>query len=400
METTSTTATGSSDDGQHTTAISSAWLLASLSLANAIGFLPSTVMPVWVGHLRPPSHWPSWYGGAVASLQLAALTIGNLSARRMAGASSPRRAAPIAALAVAAGFLLMSARAPITAIPGALVSGLACGFLLAAANSIAACLPRPQQAFATLQITLVALGVALFFCLPRLLAARGVAMIFIVLAAAAALASPLFRLLPARPVGEDGDGTRIPVPRISVLRPLALLLALAILLTSQTALTACLLPAGKRIGLDLAGTGTALSVAAALCLLAPVAARILGERLGTLPPLIAGALALALTAALVMRAPSPAWFCALAAALMGLPVFILPYVLALLARFGDGGRWSAIGPGFMMAGAAVGPATAEILRAHLALEALGQMMALPIAAAAAAFALAAPRIPTASESTV
>lgn len=355
-------------------------------------------MPVWVGHLPPPPNWPSWYGGAVASLQLAALTIGNLTARGVVGACPPRRFAPVAALVVGAGFLLMSADAPIAAIPGALTSGLACGFLLASANAIAACLPRPQPAFAMLQITLVALGMALFFVLPRLLAARGVAVVFIVLAAAAALASPAFRLLPARSARKDGDGARLSAPRSSALRPLTLLLALAILLASQTALTACLLPAGRRIGLNLAGIGTALSIAAALCLLAPVAARTLGERLGTLPPLLAGALALAVTAMLVMRAPSPVWFCALAAALMGLPVFILPYVLALLARFGDAGRWSAIGPGFMMAGAAVGPASAEMLRAHITLEALGLMMALPIAAAAATFAIAAPRMPRDSES--
>jgi hypothetical protein len=395
---TQTAAAAASQADERGTVVPSALLIAALSLANAIGFLPSTVMPVWVDHLDPPPGWPTWYGGALASLQLAVLTLGNLAAPRMTAAIPPRRSGPIVAPAVAVGFFLMSMREPAAQILGASISGLSCGCLLATANSIAACLPRPQHAFATLQIALVALGVALFFSLPRLLAAHGVGMIFIVLGIAATLATPAFRLLPETPARRVDEAKRTAAGSDSALRPLAILLGLGVLLTSQTALTACLLPAGTRIGLTLPGIGTALSVAAALCLLAPVAARALGERVGTLTPLIAGVLALAATAVLVMQAPTAVLFCALAAALMGLPVFILPYVLALLAGFGGGGRWSAIGPGFMMAGAALGPATAEILRAHLTLEALGLTMALPISVVAATFALCARRPRTGPDS--
>src|SRR6185437_8003196 len=140
-------------------------LLTALSVANAVGFMPSTVMPVWVGHLQAPTHGPAWYGGAIASLQLASLTAGNLTAEWTIGSLSPRRIAPIAAGFVAAGFLLMGCSMPVAVISGAVLSGGACGWLLASANSVAACLARPQQAFALLQIVLVALGIVLFFTL-------------------------------------------------------------------------------------------------------------------------------------------------------------------------------------------------------------------------------------------
>src|SRR6185437_4692031 len=120
------------------------------------------------------------------------------------GSLSPRRIAPIAAGFVAAGFLLMGCSMPVAVISGAVLSGGACGWLLASANSVAACLARPQQAFALLQIVLVALGIVLFFTLPRLLVSYGTGSVFITLALTAGAASLLFQHLPSRRVAAKG----------------------------------------------------------------------------------------------------------------------------------------------------------------------------------------------------
>jgi hypothetical protein len=93
-----------------------------------------------------------------------------------------------------------------------------------------------------------------------------------------------------------------------------------------------------------------------------------------------------LTAVFVMRASNTAMFLSLVTALMALPLFMLPYVLAVLARFGGAGRWAAVGPGFMMAGAAIGPSFAGFVRTLIPLSGLGDLMAIAIAAAAAVFA--------------
>ena len=72
---------------------------------------------------------------------------------------------------------------------------------------------------------------------------------------------------------------------------------------------------------------------------------------------------------------------------------MVPYALALLAKFDDEGQWAAIGPGFIMIGAATGPGVAGFVRTTTSFEALGGWMALIIAAAAFAYALSSFSLP-------
>ena len=363
-------------------------VLAALSVANAIGFMPSTCMPIWVGALGDFLHWPHWSGGAAASVQLGALTVANLTARRVLGEHSARTLMPVAALLAALGFALMSIPTPPTVMAGSVLSGLGCGSLLALVNAMAGSYGRAQRIFAMLQTVLVLLGVVLFFTLPRLLGAEGLAAVFLTLAFCAAAAVPLLRAaLPTeRPKPPLVATTRAANPRA-----LAILLALALALASQAALMACIFEAGTTVRLDPPSVGTFMSGAAVLCLGGPLAARALGERLGLVRPAVASTLVLAAASVWILRPPSAPLFLGLVACVMGLPLFIVPYILALLARFGSEGRWSAIGPGFMMAGAATGPSVAGLMHTRLSLAGLGAAMAVSLTAAAAVFAVAAPK---------
>jgi hypothetical protein len=362
--------------------------LAALSVANAIGFLPSTCMPIWVGALGESLGWPRWAGGTVATLQLASLTLANLTAQRLLGERPVRSAAPLAAFLAAVGFVLMSIATPLTAISGSVVSGASCGALLAIANAIAGRYGKAQRVFALLQTVLVVLGVVLFFTLPRLEQVLGLPVVFLVLAGCAGLASPVLRA--ALPVEQLETRAVAAAARGVNPRALAILIALAVALASQAALMASIFEAGESVALDPPTVGTFMSGAAILCLIAPLAARALGERWGLVRPAVASTLALSAAAVFVLHPPFASLFLGLVACVMGLPLFIVPYILATLARFGGEGRWSAIGPGFMMAGAAAGPSIAGLLHTRLSLAALGTWMAIPLVASAAAFACAAP----------
>jgi hypothetical protein len=348
-------------------------------------------MPVWVGQIAAPMHWPSWAGGALATLQLACLTLSNLTGPVTIGTLSPRTLCTWAALAVAAGFLLMAVSVPFTVIAGAILSGIGCGWLLSSINSVAACSGYPQRTFALLQLVLVMLAVALFFSLPRLLAARGVAAVFAALGACAMAAVPLLRRLPVQaPASRDPSLRR--TGRGSNGKAIAVLFALGIVIASQTALMASIMEVGGTIGLGVPAVGTLMSAAAILCLVSPLGARLLGDRMGLLLPLVTSTLVLALTATFVTRVSSTVVFFGLMTAVMGLPLFIFPYALAALAKFGGAGRWAAVGPGFMMAGAAVGPSLAGFARTITPLKGLGECMAFAIVAAATVFALSRNRI--------
>lgn len=345
-------------------------------------------MPIWVGALGESLGWPPWTGGTVATLQLGALTLANLMARRVIGEHRTRLAAPLAALLAASGFALMSISTPLTAIAGSVLSGAGCGALLALVNAMAGRYGKAQQIFALLQTILVVLGIVLFFSLPRLQHALGLAAVFLTLAGCAAAAAPLLRVaLP--PESPSMSAMPVAAARMNP-RALAILLALGAALAAQAALMASIFEAGASVALDPPRVGTFMSGAAILCLAAPLAARALGERLGLVRPAVASTLALAAAAVWILHPPSAPIFLGLVACVMGLPLFFVPYILASLARFGGEGRWSAIGPGFMMAGAAAGPSIAGLLHARLTLAVLGAWMAIPLAAAAAVFGWAGP----------
>jgi hypothetical protein len=362
--------------------------LAALSVANAIGFMPSTCMPIWVGALGASLGWPRWTGGTVATVQLGALTLANLLAGRVLAERNARKAAPLAALLAALGFALMSIATPLTVIAGAVLSGAGCGGLLALVNAMAARYGKAQQIFALLQTILVVLGVVLFFTLPRLQHALGLTAVFLTLACCASAAAPLLRgALPSEKPSKSAIAAS--AARMNP-RALAILLALSAALAAQAALMASIFEAGESVALDPPNVGTFMSGAAILCLAAPLAARALGDRLGLVRPAVVSTLALAVAAAWILHPPSAPVFLGLVACVMGLPLFIVPYILASLARFGGEGRWAAIGPGFMMAGAAAGPSIAGLLHARLTLAALGASMVIPLAAAAAVFGWASP----------
>jgi hypothetical protein len=335
--------------------------LMALSSGFAIGFLPSTSMPVWVGQISSHLNWPGWAGGALASLQLGGMTVGNLLGPKILTAGSPD--GPVQALgtwtglAAGAGLLLMGTPWPFAAVTGALISGCACGMLLALVTSAVARAPDAQRNFAMLQLTLVGAGVALFFLLPRALASYGIGMVFTPLGAAVLVAIPALhairdRLRPCLSMPDRPVRSR---------RAIGVLLALAAMVTSQSAVMTRIMELGGDIGLKMTTIGTILSSASIGCLLWPLAARLIGERWGLLPPLISATLALAMCTACIPRVTSVPAFDGLVVTLMGLPLFIVPYVLALLARFDRGERWAAVAPGFMLAGGAVGPGVASVI---------------------------------------
>ena len=360
-------------------------VLGALALANAVGFMPSTAMPIWVAQVAPSLQWPSWTGGALASVQLACLAIANLAAPRAIRIVPCVRLGRLAALSAAIGFVLMAFHSPVFMALGAMLSGAGCGMLLAVVNSIVAGFPNAQRSFALLQLVLVIAGVIVFFALPRLKVLFGISSVFAALSIFAGLA--LLALRPVRSV--PSIARQLPQTHRPPFGAKAypIFAALALTLAGQTAMMASVVAVGATLGLSLTSVGMVLSAGAVLCLLGPLGAHALGERFGLIRPLGLAMINLALTEAWLPHVSSTPMFFILVTLLMGLPLFMLPYALAWLARLDAKGTWSAIAPGFMMAGAALGPSLGTFVQSVAPLSVLGEWLALSVGIAIAIIVL-------------
>src|SRR5580704_15970360 len=53
-------------------------MVVRLALVNSVGFSASTIVPLWLGDISAHLGAPAWYGGFVATLQLAACALMNV----------------------------------------------------------------------------------------------------------------------------------------------------------------------------------------------------------------------------------------------------------------------------------------------------------------------------------
>jgi len=139
------------------------------------------------------------------------------------------------------------------------------------------------------------------------------------------------------------------------LAPLLGCVALAIVFAGHNAVWTYIITIGNSLGFDARTLGSMLAVAPPLALLGPVAAHLLGERLGLLRPLLLDLVLLAINILLLVHAAAPILFFLCTAALHVWVMFCLPYAIALLGRLDTSGRFASAAPAFMMVGGAAGP---------------------------------------------
>jgi predicted MFS family arabinose efflux permease len=116
-------------------------------------------------------------------------------------------------------------------------------------------------------------------------------------------------------------------------------------------------PLGAAKGFDMQLVGKIMAACAVVMMVGPLLARLLGERMGLRVPVLGFSLLLAADVVLIAQAQGLWLFAAATAALVLLPGFGLPYVIARAGNLGDA-RHAGAAPAFLMLGSALGPALA------------------------------------------
>src|SRR5207253_3106985 len=114
-------------------------------------------------------------------------------------------------------------------------------------------------------------------------------------------------------------------------------------------------------------------------------ARLLGERVGPLVPVLGVDLVLACLGPFLTSSPDVAIYVTGIVTLAICTIFVVPYYFAELGALDRSGRYASFGPAMMLTGIAGGPSAAVFLRDSLGLAAVGLFSALLLALSAAAF---------------
>ena len=151
------------------------------------------------------------------------------------------------------------------------------------------------------------------------------------------------------------------------------LLALMIFFVSQSSINSFMIPIGRDLGLRTEDISRLLATGLFSGLIGAVAARLLGERLGLLLPVAAIALVLGSMFSLLTSTRSPVFFMCSAILLPSCTIFVVPYFFTWLAMLDRSGRYSSVGPAFLLSGVALGPALAVLISSKLGFRALGTL---------------------------
>ena len=200
------------------------------------------------------------------------------------------------------------------------------------------------------------------FVTPHVVAWRGLAGLFGVLAMICGLGLFLARKMPDR---ETPAPAGLGLGRVS-LSPVALAacFAIAAYSASQYVILPFLVVIGAHISISAATIGIIASSSVLFTLPAPALANALGERIGLALPIGSSLAVMGLGAALVLTSTSVVTLTAGTMLLYFAPSFLLPYAFGLLTRFDNQGSYASTFPGFLMVGAAAGPALAGTFAAE------------------------------------
>jgi predicted MFS family arabinose efflux permease len=325
----------------------------ALCIGNALGSCTPGVQSVWVAwFIKQGSLTPSEIGWLGSSEQfLIAISALIVSA---CWHHADRRLLPVAAASlVAVANAVAMFPAIQTLIVGRLLSGVGTGVLLACMIGAAARRKGAQRVLALMQGTVVLLMSTVYFVSPILVGRYGPAGLFgfiagIGVAGAVALLVGLPDLAPAATKVTGVAGT-------SGVAPMLGCLALTSIVIGVNTVSVYMFTVGNRLGFGPRTMGNVLAAVGPLAMLGPVAAHILGERLGLLRPLLFGLAVIASNFFFVVSAASPFLLCIHAAVQSMALLFCMTYAIALVSRVDASGRFVSALPAFIMIGSAVGP---------------------------------------------
>ncbi|ELN2737951.1 MFS transporter [Pluralibacter gergoviae] len=240
-------------------------------------------------------------------------------------------------------------------------ASLAGGTLMILCISCAAATANPSRTYAFWVLGQLLLGIAGLLALPPLFAVVGLKAAYLGLAAIAALALPLVGAFPARfKAAECGAAGR----RVSLARRLQAVLAVLLFYISLSAIWTFIGGIGHDAGLTPVRSGQVLAAATLFGIIGAGAAALRGTGRRDSVPVLLGYTLLALSIILLADSPQLGRF-ALAALLFKFTwTFVLPFILARVARLDRDGRLMNSINLVIGGGMALGPAIAGALLQH------------------------------------
>ena len=347
----------------------------ALCLGMAVACLESGVQPIWVDALIRDGRLSISGVGWLASTDLLLIAISALGISSSSVRMRPRSIAIAAASVFSLANAIAMSPASKAFIVGRLASGLATGALLACITGF---IVRRRDVQRTLALTTGAtlfLNSVVYLMLPLFSGQKGSSVLFAILAglgvAAAitiALGAPNVRSSAAERTWIEG------APKVA---PLLGCFALFSVAVGIGTIVTYLLTIGTGLGFAVGPVGKVLAAIGPLTILGPLAARILGERMGLLQPILMSLVVLGGDCFLLVNSGSLLLFGICAAVFCTAPMFYQPYGIVLISRVDPSGRFASAAQAFVALGAAAG--------AKLGSEVLGYPNFRAVAAVAAAW---------------
>ncbi|MGD9809847.1 MAG: hypothetical protein AB7U35_00755, partial [Sphingobium sp.] len=312
---------------------------------------------------------PSWFAGITVALQLGGAALFNLSAPRL---FRGRQLLPLArgAMVVAgAAYLLALVPNPAIFLVAALISGSALGVVLNVINRLMGSAEHVQHGYAMFVLMEVVVATLLFLIGAALIERLGLIFIFAETAAATGIALLLLMHLPidgAMPheVGETDPDAR---PYAGFMG----LAAFALFFIGQATINSFMPVVGQAAGLSPAASNQIIGLGMPFGLAGGLLARIAGERLKPVIPVLVVITLLACAAPMLAFLQDVSIFRVGVILLACSTMFVVPYFFAQLGAFDHMGRFTGFGPAMMLTGLAIGPSIAVLLRGSFGIGMVG-----------------------------
>jgi MFS family permease len=331
-------------------------LLLPLCAANSIAYLPLLTMPWLVGVLSQHRGRSPEQAGALVTLELALLAAAAILLGSQIHRVPRRTLALIGAAAFLSSSLALALELPGSALIVVLgIAGVGCGVCSAAGTSLVSQAADPGRVTANLWIWTVIWQSVVWFVTPLVVARWGSAGLAGVLGVAALVLMPWLARMPPTARGVAQTQIRHSPARISPLVVAPVVLCVAGFWLRDSVTWSLAERRGTLLGVtdfELARTLTAASI---LGVVGPLAANLLGSRLGRAATLLFGLCAVALVMQVIAMAESPLLYQAGFLLWTSSSLFAWTYLMELTATADSAGRVAAISSGVMFAAAACGP---------------------------------------------
>lgn len=336
-------------------------LLAASAAAYGVGFLSMLISPFLTGAMVEDLGLTNFQAGLMGTAEFIGVMIGNLS---IAGAISKLPRAKIAlfgAGVVLLGNLLCLALEGVYALAGfRCLIGVGAGLALASGNAAVADAKSPEKMAAQMSFLFVTLMIVTSYLFSFVIARWGYVGACSTIAAMTAIMAIFIRRMPQQEpqsvaAEKQASADR---PGFKTLAGGFLLIGALFFSWRDMMHWSFVERVGDAAGYTGSEIGFLLSSQAFVGLLGPLFAILIGDRFGLKIPILIG---IALTGAVTYFVISAGAFSALYPfAVMGIAItyfFVLPYITSLAAALDSQGRLVAALGGFMIAGAAIAPAS-------------------------------------------